>query len=321
MTYDEFKKQLIDGLQKAFKGEDILINIQDVIKNNDHHLDALCITKPDSMISPNIYIQSFYDQYLEGDSLQNVVNRIKHIAVCELNHLPVIPEINRDSAMNNLFATVVGLETNREMLADVPHRIVEDLAIIPRFKVDVPNAAASFVVKNTMLSHLHMTKDEVLQIALANTEKQSFICRSMTEVLKEMLTDNPGFGEEGDISENLLDEAEMPLYVVTNSDKSYGATAMICRSVMQQVREQIGEECYILPSSVHECLLIPKSQASDLKFLQDMVYEVNRTTVTPEEFLSDSVYTLHPQTMKLQIANEDTLKEQCHIAKSKSCHM
>ena len=60
--------------------------------------------------------------------------------------------------------------------------------------------------------------------------------------------------------------------------------------VMDDIAEKVGGEFYILPSSVHELLIIPRNADTDLKSLESMVQEVNATQVAPEERLSDHVY-------------------------------
>ena len=65
---------------------------------------------------------------------------------------------------------------------------------------------------------------------------------------------------------------------------------MIYPGVLRALADDLGENFYILPSSVHEILLLPDSGAEDARYLREMIREVNATQVEPEEVLSDNLY-------------------------------
>lgn len=319
MNYAEFKEQFTKKVQRVLQEEGVIVKQEDVTKNNGHHLDALCLTRQNSSIAPNIYIRTYYDQFLEGASVNEIVGRIKQLALREFKMLPELPAINRETAKERLFATVVNAEMNKEMLANTPNRIVEDVAIIPRFKVEVGNDSGSFIVNNKVLNQLQMTKDEVLNMAIANSGKDDFQCKSIETVIREecgMQCDDNEFLEE------LFPGDESPyMYIVTNSSMSYGAVALVCKGTIERIEEQIGEACYILPSSINELILVPKSKLDDVEYLKSVVYEVNRTTLSPEEYLSDSVYEINPLTKRLQVVTGKTEKEEQRLSKAKGYHM
>lgn len=79
--------------------------------------------------------------------------------------------------------------------------------------------------------------------------------------------------------------------IISNSSNAYGAAAIMDKEVMKKIADVFGEDLYIIPSSVHDCILMPKSE-STLEELQEMVYEVNRETVSREDRLSDDIYFL-----------------------------
>ena len=79
------------------------------------------------------------------------------------------------------------------------------------------------------------------------------------------------------------------LYVLTNDTKSNGAAEILNDNVRQELADKIGD-FYVLPSSVHETLIIPKSEDMDRMQLEQMVRDVNETQVIPEERLSNHVY-------------------------------
>ena len=52
----------------------------------------------------------------------------------------------------------------------------------------------------------------------------------------------------------------------------------------------MGGDFFLLPSSIHEVILVPDNGKMDYRELEKMVHEVNETQVRPTERLSDNVY-------------------------------
>ena len=82
----------------------------------------------------------------------------------------------------------------------------------------------------------------------------------------------------------------MPMYVLTNQEMRFGASAMLYSKKIGRLAERFGCDVLILPSSVHEVLLIPDDHIREYEFYRQMVEEVNRTHVEPEEVLSYGLY-------------------------------
>ncbi|MDE7404300.1 MAG: hypothetical protein K2M81_04265, partial [Lachnospiraceae bacterium] len=125
------------------------------------------------------------------------------------------------------------------------------------------------------------------------------IIENMQQVMRSILMD----GMENDSlcgkeTEELLDEVcmqeltqtKMPMYVLTNKQKLYGAACMLYPGVLKTFAEKIQRDFYILPSSIHEVILVPADADTDKEALHEIVTEINRTQVAEEEVLADSVY-------------------------------
>lgn len=146
-------------------------------------------------------------------------------------------------------------------------------------------------VTNTIAEQWMIPKTELLNTALKNTQsnlKAKF--SSMDEVINEIMSD-----------EGIEIQETSPMYVLSNEAKEYGATVMLYPDVLKQVRSQLGEDFYILPSSVHESIILPKTKIKlDVKELRDMVREINRSQVMPEEVLGNEVYEFRGSTNKVR---------------------
>ena len=92
------------------------------------------------------------------------------------------------------------------------------------------------------------------------------------------------------------------MYVLSNTNRLYGAVYMTDLEKMAEIAERMDCDLWILPSSIHEVILIPCSYTDDAKKLADMVCEINKTELSAEEFLSSHVYYFNRKTARISIA-------------------
>lgn len=93
---------------------------------------------------------------------------------------------------------------------------------------------------------------------------------------------------------------DMKMYVLTNSEQTYGSGLIVHDKVLRHILDEIEEDIYVLPSSIHELIVIPSSVVDDESYLPRMVHEINQTTVEPQDRLSDDVYHVNYTTMKFR---------------------
>lgn len=223
--------------------------------------------------------------------------------------IPLIPEINAEMAKKNLYAALINPEKNAELLKKVPYKKFNDLAIIARCAV---SDDASFIVNRDNLKALQLMPEEALEIALDNSRKQQYEVRSLTEIMCEVAFPD---GMPDDLQLQSEDMGMPELYVVTNKKQFDGSIAMACPEVMKNIEKKFGEEFYVLPSSRHEILALPKSKAlGGYEELESLVREVNATTVEAKDYLSNKVYLYSGR--KLQLAEtleKELVKEQVPV--------
>ena len=118
----------------------------------------------------------------------------------------------------------------------------------------------------------------------------------MSNILKDFI------GDDNIISEMEEDSKNCPMYVATNHSKIFGAAVMCYPNTIKEFAERMESDLFILPSSTHEVIIIVPRQVENLTELKEMVYEVNRTQLSPEEVLSDSVYFYNRKTDTITIA-------------------
>lgn len=293
---------------EASLGEGYEVNIHEVLKNNSTRLTGLTIKTEESNVAPTIYLEGSFERYKAGDSaLPVIVSEI--ISVYE-NHKTTM---SFDASLVTDFSAckericykLVNADRNRELLSDAPHIIVcDDLAVI--FYILVSNdgeGTATITVRNNMSDLWGVATDELFKIALANTQRLfRGTVKSMASVMMELLADR--LDEEGcrEFYDMVVSEDDVPMYVCTNASKINGAGVILYENLLKDFAQKVGADFYILPSSVHETLLIPVSDQFDVETLRAMVCEVNMTQVAPEEQLSDQVYLYSRECDQIRIA-------------------
>ena len=95
------------------------------------------------------------------------------------------------------------------------------------------------------------------------------------------------------MAERMCEEMMPPedrMYILTNIYKVNGASMLLDSDMMQKVMEEVGSDFFILPSSIHEVLIVPADSGMKSSDLETMVREVNDTEVSDTEILSYHVY-------------------------------
>ena len=105
--------------------------------------------------------------------------------------------------------------------------------------------------------------------------------QNMDDIMREML---------GDMSGLFLTDEPSPIWVATVDNGQHGAGVIQYPGFLDQAAETLGGDFYVLPSSVHEVLLVADNGSMELGYLEEMVRSVNAEEVAPAERLSDSVY-------------------------------
>lgn len=294
MEYIEFIEELRFLVEKK-AGDSASVKLHRITKNNDVILDAIIMERKGEYISPTIYLQGFYEDYLDGRELDEIADQIIEMdsnnrfepGVC------VSELFNFEFIRDRIIFKIVNTEKNLTMLDGVPHRDFLDLSIIYICYLDmIGSGYATTVILNEHISEWDVNEEELYDIAINNTCK---ICepviKSMNEIMIEMLMADDFSPEHKTEILNTLesDDKMCPMYILTNKQKLNGAANIIYKDIRIQFGKENGN-FYILPSSVHELILIPVYENLQEKQLLEMVREVNRTEVSDDEFLSDNIY-------------------------------
>lgn len=315
MRFHTFIFHVLQKIQEEMD-KHVKITVCDVPKNNGIVLTGLTFTQDGINISPTVYLDKFYHEYEEGRRIEEITEEIKEIYYRSKMEGDLNMDFftNYENAKHNIVYKLVNYEKNRELLEEIPHRKYLDFAIVYYYPVDRKEFSnASILIHNKHMENWGVDEKELFAVAKNNTPGllPARFC-GMMEVLKELTEDEDSLldrileercmGDEDEIKMILeihIRKDETGMYVLSNESRLFGAVVMLYEDMMQQCANRLDADLYILPSSVHEVILLADEGQIDKDRLEKMVREVNATQVEPEEFLSDFVYYFSRKTGKI----------------------
>lgn len=293
MDFNEFKEQFTEDVKQALEdaGIDADITVRTVDKMNESY-EAMTVTPEGSNVGVNVNMEKFFEAYENGTDYDAVVDKAVDVIEGGFANQPTVDVAaltDYDQMKDKLVMEVVSAETNAEMLENVPHQEMEDMAVVYRFVLDSnDDGRATILVTNQLLDTMGVTPEQLHADAMENApELKPAVIKGMSEVMAEMM----GMSAEDLAMMGMpTDPADEQMFVATVPDKIHGAGIIAYQDFMDQAAERVGGDFFILPSSIHEVLIVPDNGQMGLSDLEAMVKEVNATQVAPEDKLTDSVY-------------------------------
>jgi hypothetical protein len=308
MDFNDFKAELAKGIQSELddRGMKTDVEFHHVDKMNQSY-DAITVRPEDSNVGVNLNVDKAFENYQNGAGFEDVVKRSADAVEKGLNERPDFDLgsiTNYEQMKSKLSMEVVSAERNAELLQNVPHENMEDMAVIYRIVLDQSDAGnGTILVTNQLMEQYGITKEQLRADALENApEIRPSEIKGMSEVMSEIA---PGMMPE------VAPEDEQ-MFVASVPDKIHGAGVIAYPNFMEDAAEKMGGDFFVLPSSVHEVLLVKDNGEMTAKELENMVKEVNATQVEPEDQLTDHVYHYDSKNHIFEMA--DKFEERQHEA-------
>jgi len=320
--FKEFLKDKIkDYLPNELKGGEVRISKVNKVNGTK---DGLNIYMPEAKVAPMIYVDEMYSHFKETGDLEGEIKRAAEIYVKALKNIPDLPvNIFAPSSRDRIYMTLINTEANKEMLAGVPHREVNDTSVVYRLMVSSDDKGiGSTIITNSLADGMNLLEEELFKIASENTPKMfPPVVKPMSQVIFGMLTENEGITK--DVAEQVVDgmkgENEM-IWIITNNKGISGAVNMIFEKNLHELSKGLGDNLYILPSSIHEVIAVPSSLGEPFE-LAEMVKEVNMGVVDVSERLSNQVYYYDRESRKLTMATDTPDKSIVNLIYDRACQL
>ena len=299
-TIGEFGNKVCISIAKKM-GNDYEAVYKEVIKNNGVCLHSVMISKRGSNVAPSIYIDELYEDYREGRAFGEIVNDI--LSVYRKN----AKEVNVDMGFfarfecvkNRILYKLIHRERNAKLLEEIPYVRWNDLAIVFYYLLeDERFGKATILIRNTHMSMWGIDPRILYRNAKSNMfrlQPEDFM--PIGHIINDIIMDCDNGSNIGIRAVGLLhgDDAilrgEGPvMYFLSSKSRYFGAAVLLYSESIKELAKRLDRNLIILPSSVHEVLLIPDDNVTETVFYKDMVKDVNDTQLEPEEILSYNVY-------------------------------
>lgn len=301
MDFKKFADSMEHDLAEYLKEShpDVTVRQSSVEKLQGESYTALTVMEHGEM-GVNINLDDLYERMNSGGSYDSVLFAAADIAESHLEDMPlwdVTAVTDYERAKHMLCVEVIGTERNVEMLANIPHKEMENLSMVYRIQLGSDgNGAATVLVTNSLLERMGVTQEQLHEDALKNApEVRPPVMKHMAEVMAELM---------GMPAEELATDMAPPMYVITNSDRLHGAAAAFYPDMMEQASRELGGSFFLLPSSIHEVILLPDDGQMKTSELKLMVSDINATQVLPKEQLTDSVYHYDAETRTFELGEQ-----------------
>lgn len=298
------------------------VRMQQIQKNNGICLDALCFFRDCTRCSPLVYLDPLYDEYLSGGSLDEICSEILRGLRKEPPFTDEFLERMQDidSVKDLISFRLISRKDNKTLLSDVPWVPFLDLAMV--FYLYLGSTASTHttaLIHTEQMTLWHLSTESLYCLAVKNTPRlfPASIYRLEDLLAGELISSVPSdpgafpgaHPLSGPIASDLLPDSSPALYVLTNSAGIHGAACLAYRDIIKNFADQAGMDLIILPSSIHEVLLIPDTRSCRYEDIRDMIKKVNSEDVPPEDRLSDELYLYDRSSCRLMIWNSDVIPD------------
>ena len=296
LNFTEFTDELITGCKAAMiTGQDMLTEIEKTTVNKPQKgtLTGLRFIREGSRIAPTLYAEDMYERYIRGSSVdriaRDVVESIKRSFDVKL---PFSAEdLDPASMTEDIRPRLISKERNRIIAESVPHMDVGGgLMLI----ADIVRGEYRAMITNDMMKNSELAEEELFETALENIPQGEAVMYGLSDMLHAAPGDRTELLADGGSSHI----SDYDVYILSNKDMFWGAGALFYPGVMDKLSDLIGD-FYVIPSSVHELLLLPVTADADPDNISEMIWSANRSVVDDEEVLSDDLFLVESGTFGL----------------------
>lgn len=303
-AYSRFGQSLCEQIRQLL-GDGYETELSQVKKNNGVQKDVLYIRQENNDCVPCFYMDEMFRSFCFGEHIEAIAEYVKNIVLGESAEVKEQVEtyIRKEWIVENMFLRLVHYEKNKADLEQAVYVRVLDLAAV--FYVlteDSEEGVKSFRLPKSTWKSLELGEPEAYFHTVAMNTRKLF--EERLELLEYMVLECMARRQQIELPLRELIRSpgqklrENHLYVLTNHRRINGAAVILYPRMLEELAERFGGGFYVIPSSVHEVLLVKEDEIGE-KRLNEMVKEVNETQLEPEDVLADQVYFYSPEKRRL----------------------
>lgn len=287
MTKKQFMQQLTEVLREKYKETGWKIESDVFLKNNDTDKYGIMFHPPEDSITPTIYIDDFYKDFISKKStLSEIAEQIQMLIESIKGQTSKYEKIaiDFDSCKSKIVYRLISFSKNERMLQSCPYLPFLDFAITFHVMCNYSSKGLETMrITNELLEKWQVGVRELFALAQENTPIHF---PPQIEPLHNVLAKYLG-QEENTVND---DENLFPILMVSNIQGINGATVILYKNLVKELVDPYKKNFYLIPSSIHEFLLMPETEETSLNDISEMVKQINEEHVRDEEILSDHAY-------------------------------
>ena len=284
MLYETFLKTVTQQMQQRL-GSQYQLTVRSVPKNNGLVMDGLSFCSGNASVFPTIYLNPFYQKYRSGIPMEQILAEITGLYARSGLSLTFEPsQLEQPAYVRPRIAyKLIHAASNTAMLAKIPYRLLMDLAKVYYLYLGEDEGSQMTIP----ISHQHLRlwgidENELDRLACENTPRlfPAKIC-SILDIISD---------PEAPDTSSCSPDSPAPFYILTNQSGLAGAACMLYDGILKDFADRMGSDLLILPSSIHEVLLLSFKNNAQISRLSGMVSDVNSLEVPEDERLSNQIY-------------------------------
>ena len=291
MDFEEFKSTLKDLVTKEIEDRELDgISMKfDTINSPDGMTDRLIVSVGESKMSMAFRLKEIFRDVNEGESMDRAA--IKMVNTIEAN-IDVVK--TKESEVKDFVSDYEKVKDhtylrlipgNSPVLTETPHRMIEDMALVVNIHLENfsdENGRSCVVVTKPLMEMYGIDETQLFADAEKNSlAEEPIVFTPLADMIRSLIESNEVPSPE---------EAGIVTYIATNKSGFHGASVLAYPDFAEKAAETIGGSFYMLPSSVHEFILIKDDGKPNAKDLNKMVRNVNETVLEPRDLLSSQCY-------------------------------
>lgn len=307
-TINDFADAVHTALATEFP--ECKIEAVNVTKNNNVHLTGMTIKPQNKKVAPAIYLEPYFNMLQSGQTLETIIDQIISSCTdalsCAENGIDAEAITDFKQVKGRICYKLINRDKNSELLRAAPHRDYHDLAVVYYIQLSkTDNGLATVTITDSLARNWGVDEETLYGLAEINTPKINRGCVTpITDILSGLSGSEKDAacksGTYGSFNFTSVGNGELEMYVATNQNKTYGAASILYGGLLDAVARNLGS-FYILPSSVHELIIIPQTFGNPEE-LKQMVKDINGSEVPEEEILSENCYCYDAGTQEFKIA-------------------
>lgn len=306
MSIKKFIEELAEALE--VQNEGLKVVPTEMQKNNGIVQNGLCFYRAEEKVAPIFWLNQFYERFKKGELLkENILERI----IREYKNLPTpsLPDMEEwmesPEFLSLISIHLVNGPKNQKMIEErnLVYYEVENTDLVCLFYAKVFLEADTLgevaITERIMEEYLPNVKDaeELYRLVTEQVQSEELRFESSLSVMERLF-------REKKIDAPPFPTVEDYMYILSNKQMTFGAGSILAKAVKKVLLEKFPSgRVVVLPSSVHELIVLDSAICGDLKKLRDTVRQVNASEVSQEDFLADEVYQYDANTGELVIAD------------------